>query len=135
MTMARGKQTSEEVKAAVLAALLTGAGVNETARALHLSPNTVSRIKSDITPHRLTQVDTEKRERIDDLLLGLMATNIHALSKIAETISEPDYLKKQPAESIAVLYREIAATEIRLLEAASAAGIGEASDGEGEETR
>jgi transposase-like protein len=135
MTMARGKQTSEEVKAAVLAALLSGTGVNEAARSLNLHPSTVSRIKSEIAPQQLQRVATEKRERIDDLLLGLMATNIHALSKIAETISEPDYLKKQPAESIAVLYREIAATEIRLLEAASAAGIGEASDGEGEETR
>lgn len=132
--MPRGKPHSEEVKAQVLAALLAGQGVNETARALNLPPKTVSRIKSEITPEKLTQVDTEKRERIDDLLLGLMATNIQALSRIASTVSEPEYVKKQPAESIAVLYREIAATEIRLLEAASAAGVGEPADSEGEET-
>ena len=132
--MPRGKPHSEEVKSQVLAALLAGQGVNETARALNLPPKTVSRIKSEITPEKLTQVDTEKRERIDDLLLGLMATNIQALSRIASTVSEPEYVKKQPAESIAVLYREIAATEIRLLEAASAAGVGEPADSEGEET-
>lgn len=129
----RGKQTSEEVKAAVMAALLTGQGVNETARALNLPPKTVSRIKNEITPEKLTQVDTEKRERIDDLLLDFMAVNIQSLSQIAKTSSEPEYIKKQSAESVAVLYREIASTTVRLLEAASAAGVGEVADREGEE--
>jgi len=117
---------SDEVKAQVMAALLSGDGVSEVARKLNLPKTTVHRIKSEISSEKLEQVQTEKRERIDDLLLDTMSANLSALSRIARASSEPSYIKTQPAESVAVLYREVASTTIRLLEAASAAGIGEA---------
>jgi len=122
--MARGKAHSDEVKAAVIAALLSGAGVNDTARKFNLPPMTVSRFKSEIA-QELVQVGTEKRGRIDDLLLDAISEHVIAIKKIAQIGSEPEYAKKQPAESLAVLYREIASVSIRLLEAASAAGVGE----------
>lgn len=123
--MPRGKAHSEEVRAQVIAALLSGQGVNDIARAYNLPPATVSRLKSEIADEKLEQVGTEKRERIDDLLLDCMSENLRALNRIVKTSSDAEYIKKQPAESVAVLYREIASTTVRLLEAASAVGAGE----------
>ena len=120
--------TSEEVRAQIMASLLAGEGVNDIARKYRLSAATVSRIKNSLVPETLQHIETEKRDRIDDLLLSCMAENLNALNRIAKTSSEPDYIKKQGAESIAVLYREIASTTVRLLEAASAAGVGELTE-------
>lgn len=118
---------SDEVKAQVFAALLAGGTVTEVATRYNLPKQTVSRIKRDLSPDEMVQIGTEKRVRIDDLLLSCMAENLTALNKIAKASSDPNYIKNQPAESVAVLYREIASVTVRLLEAASAAGVGECS--------
>ena len=59
----------ETVKAQVIAALLTGEGVSEVARKFNMPKTTVFRFKSELVPERMEQIGTEKRERIDDLLL------------------------------------------------------------------
>jgi hypothetical protein len=119
---------SEEVKAQIMASLLSGEGVNEVSRKYKIGKATVSRIRASLNPKDLEHCSIEARERIDDLLLSCMASNLSALNRIASITCEPDYIKKQGAESIAVLYREISATTIRLLEAASAAGVGEPTE-------
>jgi len=132
--MARGRQISDEIRAQVIAELLTGAGVNETARKYQLGAKTVSRIKNEIAPEQLTQLDTEKRNRIDDLLLDSVATHLAALDRIANYVSQPEYIAHKEPQHIAALYREIKDTPLSILEAASAAeGIessGEEPDGE-----
>ena len=121
--------TDPALKAQIIGALLAGGAVSDLARKYNLNKSTVSRIKASLASNELQQVATEKRDRIDDLILKTVATNLAALQHIAEFASEREYIQQQPAEAIAVLYGQVANTSIRILEAASAAGIGEESPG------
>lgn len=123
--MARGKAHSDQTRAEVISALLAGLGVTEVAQKYNLPKQTVSRIKNEIVPSELGQVGTEKRERIDELLLDGISSNLKALKAMTDMLSEKEYLRKQPASSIAEVYGTLADRAIRILEAASAAGIGE----------
>lgn len=120
----RGKAHSDEVRAEIASALLAGLGITEVAEKYNLPKSTVSRIRDEISAEKLEQVGTEKRARIDELLLDCLAANLQAQKKIAETVSEPHYIRKQSASAVADLYETLADKAIRLLEAASAAGIG-----------
>jgi hypothetical protein len=53
--------------------------------------------------------------------LESVSANVKALKAIAEAVSEPSYISKQPAESIGMLYGILADKAVRFLEAASAA--------------
>ena len=101
--MAQGKALRPEVKAQVMAALLQGQGVNEVARAYRLSPTAVSRIKNSALPENLAQLETQKKETLDVLLLEAVSANVRALTKMAEAVSDPKYITSQPAESIGML--------------------------------
>lgn len=131
--MARGVQITPEIRAQVIAELMTGAGVNETARKYTLGTKTVSRIKASLSEGELTQVDTEKRRRIDDVLMDCVTRHTEALNRFAEYVSSPDYLKTKDPQHLAPLYREIANTPLSILEAASAAE-GEDTEEESEDT-
>lgn len=119
---------SEEIRAQVIAELIAGSAVNVTARKYKLSPATVSRLKNEIAPERLKHIETEKRVRIDDLLLESVANHLGALDRIAGYVSTPEYLKTQSAEGVATLYKEIAVTPLSILEAASLAGEDASAD-------
>jgi hypothetical protein len=116
---------SDEVRAKVIAELLAGAPVNATARKYKLGNATVSRLKSELSSEQLEQIGTEKRERIDQLLLASVATHLQALDNIATYVSTPEYLGAKSPESIATLYKELAVTPLSILEAAGAAGVEE----------
>ena len=117
--MAR-REISEEIKQQVLAELLLGKPVNATARKYALSPATVSRLRAEISSERMKQIETEKGDRIDDLLLICVAANINGMKQIAEFTCQPDYLKTQDVDAIAALYKEMSVTTLSILEAASA---------------
>lgn len=119
---------SEEIKAQVHAALLAGGSPSEIARKFSMPRQTVLRFKAELSEDALKEASIETRHRIDDLLLDCMAENLSALSRIAQTTHDADYLKKQGAEACATLYGQIASTTVRLLEAASAAGVGEVGE-------
>lgn len=121
--MARGVQIPDEIRAQVIAELLTGAAVNATARKYQLSPATVSRIRSDVAPDRLKQVETEKREGIADLLLIMVASNVRNMKRISDAVSEPNHIKTQSLSSVAEIYRAMSDTTLSILEAASLAGL------------
>lgn len=114
-----------EIRAQVMAALLEGQGVNAVARVYKLAPKTVSRIKNGLLPENLSRLDTQKKESLDTLLLESVNANVRALKAIAEAVSEPSYITKQPAESVGMLYGILADKAVRFLEAASAANIEE----------
>lgn len=114
----RGKPHSDETKAAVMAALLAGLSIAEVCRKYNLPKATVSRLRAELGSE-LEQVGTEKRSRLDDLLLDSLASNLAAQKRIAETASEPEYIRSQGASAVAELYETLAAAAIRLLEAAS----------------
>jgi len=121
--MAQGTALKPAVKAHVMAALLQGQGVNEIARAYKLSSATVSGIKNSLLPEHVEQLQTQKRETLDVLLLEAVSANVRTLTKIAEAVSDPKYITSQPAESIGMLYGILADKAVRFLEAASAANI------------
>jgi hypothetical protein len=128
--MARGVEISPEVRAQVLAELLTGAGVNETARKYSLGTKTVSRIKASLSNGELTQVDTDKRRRIDDVLMDCVTRHTEALNRFADYVSQPDYLKTKEPDALGRLYEKLANTPLSILEAASAADTEDTGDSE-----
>ena len=109
---------SEETRQSVIAALLTGQGVNEVARAYKLPKATVSRIKNELTPQVLEQIGTQKRDEIGDMLGSYVRTNLETLKVQSEHFRDKDWLKRQSASEIAVLHGVIADKTIRILEAA-----------------
>ena len=120
---------SDEIRAKVIAELIAGSAVNATARKYKLSPATVSRLKNEIAPQALKQIETEKRVRIDDLLLESVANHLQALDRIAGYVSTPEYLAQKEPTALAALYEKLAVTPLSILEAASAAGLdGEPDD-------
>lgn len=115
--MARGQAHSDETRAAVIAALLTGEGVSEVARRMKLPRQTVSEIKMVIAPERLGQVRTEKAARMESMLVNYLQSNVAALTAICDVTKDASYLKRQPASEIAALHAELATRAFRLLEA------------------
>jgi transposase-like protein len=126
--MARGKAHDPETKAAVMAALLSGQGVNEVAQEYQLSPSVVSGWKSSLSSEQFERLRTEKAETFDGLLSDYLTANLRALQKQAEVASEPDYIRKQSAEKLAVLHGVMADKAVRLLEAYSGSGPAPAED-------
>jgi hypothetical protein len=112
------KVISEEVRAQVMAALLAGQSVSEIVSAYKVSERWVFRLKAT----RATEICTEKGARIDDLLFGYLQAGLKALKAQAEVVSEPEYIRAQPASELAVLHGVVADKQIRLLEAAERAG-------------
>jgi len=78
--MARGKAHSPEVKAQVMAALLSGQGVNEVARQYNLDTGTVSRWKKQIPQEQLQQVAAEKSVQLEEMVFGYLTENFRALA-------------------------------------------------------
>lgn len=115
--MARGQAHSDETRAAVIAALLTGEGVNEVSRRMQLDKSIVSRIKSTMGDEKLQQVATEKATRMESLLVDYLQSNVAALKAICDVTKDASYLKRQPASEIAALHAELATRAFRLLEA------------------
>ena len=116
---------SEEVKAAVLGALLTGQSVSEIAEAYKLPEGTVRCWKSRATgSNAIATVATEKKERIGIILVDVLYANLEATKAISAFIKDRTWLERQSAADVAVLYGVHTDKAIRLLEA-----LGPADDG------
>jgi transposase-like protein len=105
---------SDEIKSAVMAALLAGQGVNEVAKQYNVPKQTVSYLKAKLD-EKLGQSGL-KRE-IGTLVMELLETKLETLKAIALAISKPDYLQKQSASEVAVLYGVLADKSFRILTA------------------
>jgi transposase-like protein len=115
--MAKGVETSDEVKAAVISALLAGQGVSEVARSFQLPKSTVSRIRSSVAESKLEQVGTKRQERIGDLIAKYLSTALNTLSIQAEHAADKAWLNQQSASEVATLHGVIADKSLRILEA------------------
>jgi CheY-specific phosphatase CheX len=111
----------DTTRAKVAAALLSGSGVTVVAREFGVSKSVVSRIKTGMLPEQLQQMATEKKERLEDMIAGYLADNFTALRAQCVAASDPEYIKKQSGESLAILHGVMADKAIRILEAAAAA--------------
>jgi transposase-like protein len=119
--MAKGKAHSDEVRAQVIAALLTGQGVTEVAEQYRLPHSTVSRLKSQIQD-KLDELGRKKKRDFGEKLAEYLEANLNALTAQAKAVSDPAYIKKQAAHELATLHGVMADKGIRLLEAASRFG-------------
>jgi transposase len=109
---------SDETKAAVLAALLAGQGVNAIAKEYDLAKSVVSRWKNELAPEQVEQIGTQKRANLTSLVENHLATSLEAATTIADTVSKDTaWLKGQTASDVAVLYGVLTDKAIRILEA------------------
>jgi len=96
-----------------------------------INPHTVRRWKSE---NNITAIATivdrsVKRERIGALLVEYLEANLNALISQAYVTTDPNYVNRQPAESLAILHGVMGDKAIRLLEALHGGGSND-SDGE-----
>jgi transposase-like protein len=119
----RGKAHSDELRAEVAAALLAGMSLSDTARRYNLSPSVVSRIRDSISSDALERVGKENEVRIDRILADSLKSHILFQQAVTNICSNENYLRSQTAADIARLLEVSQNHSIRLLEAASMAGV------------
>ncbi len=114
--MSDTRQTySDETRAAVMAALLSGQSLSKVAKEYKIPKSTVANWSADA--HRYGTVPNQKRERVGDLLIAYLEASLNTLHKQVELFADEGWLFKQPASEAAVLHGVIADKAIRLLEA------------------
>lgn len=112
-----------EVKAAVMSALLAGQSVTEIASEYKIPASTIRSWKSrQVNGESVASVATQKREEIGDLLLDYLRTMLKTLRTQAEHFGDKEWLKDQGANELAVLHGVSTDKAIRLLEALSESG-------------
>jgi len=116
--MPKGKKHNPEVKAAVLAALLAGQGVNEVASQYKLDKSVVSRWRAQINSDELQQVATKKKDEFSELLAAFLRETIRTLTIQVQFFRSEKWLKDQPAAELATLFGVITDNVVRILEAA-----------------
>lgn len=124
------KSYSDETKAAVLAALLTGQSVASVAREYKIPPGTVKSWKSrQANGETVATVATPKREQIGDLLISYLEENLRTLKAQQVVFADVEWLRKQPASDAAVLHGVLTDKAVRLLEALSAGNNDRTTEG------
>lgn len=111
---------SEETKAAVMAALLSGQSITQVAKDYDIPKGTVSGWKHKSA--EVAEVTTQKKERIGDLLVSYLSTSLETLEAQARMFKNEEWLKKQNAADVAVLHGVVTDKAIRLLEALAQQG-------------
>ncbi len=107
---------SDETKAQVMAALLTGQSVSSVAREYNLPKGTVSAWrKRDL--EQVAADATQKGTPIDELLSEYLHESLITLREQAKFFRNEKWLERQDASSTAVLHGVITDKAIRLLEA------------------
>ena len=111
--MARGVAHSPEVKAAVLAALMTGQSVNAAAAEYHLSKSTIAQWRDE--PRE--PVRTQKGAEFGELVADYLRESLITLKTQVVSFRDVAWLLKQPASELAVLHGVVADKTIRILSA------------------
>ncbi len=115
VAMAKRRTYDPEVKAQVLAALLTGQGAEKVAEQYEIPVGTAKAWKAKAKG--AGKVATQKKEKIGALLLDYLAVSLATLKKQAEVFEDEAWLKRQDASTVAVLHGVLADKAVRLLEA------------------
>lgn len=126
---------SDSVRAQVISELLTGASISQTAKKYRLSTSTVSAIRGSLK----SVVQNENRKgneigieragnkieslSVNELVVKSLTNRLKMQEAITGVASDPEFLKKQTAEHLAKLLEVGDAYVLRLLEAASDAGV------------
>jgi transposase-like protein len=108
---------TEEVKAACVAALLTGQSVSSVAAEYSIPRGTVAGWSAQA---RGQLFQSEKKERIGQLVIEYLITNLETLRAQAAFFANEKWLQRQSAGEVAVLHGVCTDKAIRLLEALAA---------------
>ena len=120
----RPKHYDPATKAAVMAALLAGQGIQEVAKQYKIPEGTIKAWKSrQKDASQVAAVAAGKKEEIGELLLEYLRTNLRTLKAQTVVFSDPLWLAKQDAGEVAVLHGVMTDKAIRLLEALSRADV------------
>lgn len=123
---------SDSTKAAVMAALLAGQGVEEISRQYSIPAATLRSWKSkQLNSESVVTVITRKKEKIGELLVEYLSASLTTLKAQVEFFKNEEWLKKQDASAVATLHGVTTDKAIRLLEALSKAEETEEEDDEG----
>lgn len=116
-----------ETKAAVLADLVLLSPATVAAK-YGLKPGTVRRLKSQelhLAPlENDPSVITLKKQRIASLMLEYLEASLNAQIAQAYVTADPNYINRQPAESLAILHGVMGDKAVRILEAIHSAEDG-----------
>jgi len=129
----RGKRTPDDVRAKVVAELLTGERVPDVAARHGIAERTVWLWLQ--TDDRFAVVCTAKKQAEESapdlgaLVGGYLTTLLKTLTKQAEVAGTEDYIIKQPAGELAILHGTMADKGYRLLSAVAAASGGRGNPG------
>jgi hypothetical protein len=66
----------------------------------------------------LAEINAKKKDEFGELLSGYLSQILRTLQLQADVVSDKEWLKKQPADALAILHGVLADKAIRLLEAA-----------------
>lgn len=111
MATRRRQSYSEDVQAAAMAdVMLLGAGA--TAAKYGIPVGTLHSWQS-----RAQSLASLKKDHIGALVATYLEASLQALTAQAYVASDPEYIKQQPAESLAILHGVMADKSVRLLEA------------------
>lgn len=113
--MGERNEYDEVTKAAVMAALLTGQSINFVAREYKIPRGTVATWSRNL--QRDHTVSTEKRERLGELIIDNVEAELVTTIEMQDVFRDKEWLKKQSASELAVLYGVIKDKAIRVLEA------------------
>lgn len=115
----RGKyqKYTDDTKAAVMAALLAGQGVDEIAKEFDIPQRTVSSWKATISETELAEIRSKKEIDFGALLADYLVETLTTLSVQAKHFRNETWLRQQPAADLAVLHGVQTDKAIRLLEA------------------
>lgn len=111
---------SDETKAAVMAALLTGQSVSSIAKEYKIPHGTVRSWKSrQLNGENVATVAIEKKHEIGDLLIEYLRENLSTLRAQVLAFRDEKWLSKQNAADVAVLHGVLTDKAVRLIEAMS----------------
>jgi transposase-like protein len=111
---------SDETKAAVMAALLTGQSVSAVAKEYKIPHGTVRSWKSrQLNGESVATVATVKKVEIGDLLIEYLRENLATLRAQVIAFRNEDWLSRQDASDVAVLHGVLTDKAVRLIEAMS----------------
>lgn len=114
------KEYSDATKAAVMAALLVGQGVQEISKQYNIPEATLRAWKSkQANGESVVNVITQKKEKIGDLLVEYLTASLITLRAQVEFFKDEAWLSKQDASAVATLHGVTTDKAIRLLEALS----------------
>lgn len=117
MAEGQGKRISDEKRAVVIAALLSGQGVNEIARTYKIPLSSVSRLKKTIPLEQLEQVGIQKGENLANLIARNLEASFESIHDVLQVTKNADWLNKQPASELATFLGVTSDKVFRVLEA------------------